>query len=122
MLRKQYQEKYIINAKDRNKKILEIGEETKEMFWLFEELKEEVIKQEKELQSIDDKIQESKDNSQQSENTIVETENIANKLNKLYYALIGGGFGSLAFIYNPYIGVGALTGGVIIGSLLSYLD
>lgn len=122
MLRKQYQEKYIINYKDRSEKITEIGEETKEMFWLFEELKEQVMRQEKELQSIDDKIQESKDNSKQTENTIIETENIANKLNKLYYALIGGGFGSLAFIYNPYIGAGALTGGIIIGSLLSYFD
>lgn len=122
MLRKQYQEKYIISAIDRNKKISEIGEETKEMFWLFDELKEEVIRQEKDLETIDDKIQKSKDNSKQSENTIVETENISNKLNKLYYALIGGGFGSLAFLYNPYIGAGALTGGVIIGGLLSYFD
>lgn len=121
MMRKQYQEKYILNAKNRQKKISEIGEETKEMFWLFEELKEEVLNQENKLQTIEDNIEESKIKVETSENIIVESESVSNKLHKLYYAIIGGGFGSLAFIYNPYIGLGALTGGIVIGSVLSYL-
>lgn len=123
MKRQQYQEKYILSSQ-RNKKISEIGEETKEVFWLFEELKEEILNQQQSIQTIQDNIEENKnsiENTEEKIEQIKDSATLSNKLNKLYYAIIGGGLGSIAFLYNPYIGGSALAGGLIIGGILSYL-
>ena len=120
MIRRKYQEKYILNSQ-RNKKILEIGEETKEVFWLFEELKDEILNQQQSIQTIEDNIEENKHLIEDTEEKIKESKSLSDKLHKLYYAIIGGGLGSIAFIYNPYVGGSALAGGLIIGGILSYL-
>ena len=123
MIRRKYQEKYILNSQ-RNKKILEIGEETKEVFWLFEELKDEILNQQQSIQSIQENIEETKqfiENTEENIEEIRDSKSLSDKLHKLYYAIIGGGLGSIAFIYNPYIGGCALAGGLIIGGILSYL-
>jgi len=107
MLRKEYQDKYIL----KKKKISDIEEETKNIFILFEELQEEVKKSEEKVNSIE-VINKVHDEVKTSE---IEIKNIEN--NKLNYTttLLGAGLGSLVILYNPYICIGSIIVGGIFG-------
>ena len=109
MLRKEYQEKYIL----KKKKIKEIEEETKNIFTLFEELQNEVKKEDENLNIIEETI-----NKVDNEIKISETE-IENvkKSNFLNYttALFGAGLGSIVILYNPYLCIGSIIAGGICG-------
>ena len=117
MLRKEYQEKYIL----KKKKIKEIEEETKNIFTLFEELQNEVKKEDENLNIIEETI-----NKVDNEIKISETE-IENvkKSNFLNYttALFGAGLGSIVILYNPYLCIGTIIAGGIFGYFSgSYLN
>lgn len=115
MLRQKYQEKFIKNKKE----IEHIETEIKEVFYLFEELYEEINKKENEVNTIQDNIQTIKGDIKKVENSIIDIEETNNSY--LYYAFIGGGLGSFALIYNPYIGIGSILGGMIISTGLGYI-
>jgi len=86
--RQEYQEKYV--------KIKEIKTEIDDVFWLFEELKEEVNNQSSELNTIEDNVDKIQSIITESETTITQTsENIS---------------------YNNYISIGS----VIVGALILF--
>lgn len=118
MLRKKYQDKYIT----KNQKIQEIESELNETFYLFEEIYEEIKKQDDELKTIEDSIIKSKHENVIAEEEVKQLDNI-NDINRpsLYHIIIGGGLGSCIIAYNPYIGIGGIIGGMIIGSSISYI-
>jgi hypothetical protein len=109
MLRKEYQDKYIL----KKKKISDIEEESKNIFILFEELQEEVKKSEEKVNSIEEVINKVHDEVKTSEIEITEIKDY----NKLNYTttLLGAGLGSLVILYNPYICIGSIIVGGIFG-------
>ena len=115
MLRQQYQEKYV-----KSKKIKKVKKEIDEVFYLFEDLYEEVKNQDKQIQTIEDTIEKTKENAFATEEEIKEVESQSTNLS-YYYMLVGGGLGSFATIYNPYIGIGSILGGMVLGGVISYI-
>lgn len=119
MLRQKYQERFI-----KTKKVKRLEEEIKDVFYLFEELYEDINNQSKTLQTIEDKIQNSKEEILIAEDKVEVSNETNNKIKKFevpYYMFIGGGIGSLAIIYNPYIGISSIVGGMFLGSILGYI-
>jgi t-SNARE complex subunit (syntaxin) len=118
MLRQKYQEQFFRSAK-----IHEIQKDTQEIFYLFEEIMEEVKQQERKLATIEESIEESVDNTTIGEIQINESKELKenNILKNIYGAIIGGGIGSIIIIYNPYIAIGAIIGGTIMGGLITKL-
>ena len=118
MLRQKYQEKFI-----KIKKVKSLEEEIKEVFYLFEELYVDINNQSNSLQTIQDNIEKSKDNVFVAEEKVTESNNEHNTSKKFevpYYMFIGGGLGSLAIIYNPYIGITSIIGGMFLGTIVGY--
>ena len=119
MLRQQYQEKFL----KKQKYINSLNDEIKEVFYLFEELEEEVKKSQTSINTIEDNIETIKEQV----NDIEETVNIAQseeeknkKFNISLYVMLGGGLGSFIIAYNPYVGIGGILGGMIVGSVIGY--
>jgi len=115
MLRQQYQEKYV-----KSKKIKKMKQEIDEVFYLFEELYEEVKNQEKDIQTIQDTVEKTKELTNNTEDEIKEAETQSTNMS-YYYMLMGGGLGSFVTIYNPYIGIGSIVGGMVLGGVISYI-
>jgi len=119
MLRKQYQEKFF----KKQKHIKSLNEEIKEVFYLFEELEEEVKKSQTNINTIEDNIETIKEQVNDIEETvnIVQNEEERNKkLNISLYMILGGGLGSFIIAYNPYVGIGGIVGGMFVGSVIGY--
>lgn len=115
MLRQQYQEKYV-----KSKKIKKVKQEIDEVFYLFEELYEEVKNQDKKIQTIEDTIEKTKETTNITEEEIKEADREEKSVSYLYM-MLGGGLGSFATIYNPYIGIGSIVGGMVLGGVFSYI-
>lgn len=116
MLRKNYQEKYIIPKKN---SIEKISKDVQEVSFLFQELFEEIKKQDTQINTIEDNVEDIKQQMNNTENTIKESENKYNKYHILAGSLFGGGLGSLMLLYNPYAAIGTCIGGVIGGGFLA---
>ena len=116
MLRQEYQEKFV----KKQKNIKYLNDEIKEVFYLFEELEEEVKKSQTGINTIEDNIETIKEELNETEESV----NIA-KIEKerniiSLYTILGGGFGSFIIAYNPYFGIGGIVGGMFIGSVIGY--
>jgi hypothetical protein len=110
MLRKEYQEKYIL----KRKKIEAIQEETKNIFYLFEELQKEVDLQDEKVNTIEEIINTVKEDVKITENDIKES-NESSKFLNYSTAFLGAGLGSLTLLYNPYLCIGTIIAGGIFG-------
>lgn len=131
MYRQQYQDKYIINNNSEIRKRIKIKEEIeaieeelKDVFYLFEELKNENIKQSSSFTHISDIIENSKNEISESENQVNQSKEEQDKysyISSVTGGLIGAGLGSLVFIYSPYIAIGTTIGGFIGGYSLPFL-
>ena len=114
MLRKKYQETYVI----RKNKIQDISKEVQQVSYLFEELFEEVKKQDTDIKTISEEVEETKKIIIDGNETIEET----NKIKSFYYILtgsiIGGGLGSIVLLYNPYVAIGSCICGLVGGGLM----
>ena len=118
MLRKEYQEKYIL----KNKKIKEIEAETKEVFFLFEELKENIDNQSEKVKTIEEIIDKVREDVKLTEPVILEAKENSKFLN-YSTAFLGAGLGSLTLLYNPYLCIGTIIAGGIFGYFSgSYLN
>jgi t-SNARE complex subunit (syntaxin) len=118
MLRQQYQEKFF-----KTKQIKSINEEVKEIFYLFEELENEVKNYQTAIDTIEDNVEQIKSEVKDTEETIVSAnyeEELRKKYNMSLYVIIGGGLGSFIIAYNPYVGIGGIVGGMFIGSIIGY--
>jgi t-SNARE complex subunit (syntaxin) len=120
MLRQQYQEKFV----KKQKNIKSLNDEIKEVFYLFEELEEEVKKSQTGINTIEDNIEDNIETIKEELNETEESVNIA-KIEKerniiSLYTILGGGFGSFIIAYNPYFGIGGIVGGMFIGSVIGY--
>lgn len=116
MLRKNYQEKYIIPKKN---SIEKISKDVQEVSFLFQELFEEIKKQDTQINTIEDNVEDIKQQINNTENTIKESENKSNKFYIIAGSLFGGGLGSLMLLYNPYASIGTCIGGMICGGFLA---
>ena len=118
MLRQKYQEQFFRSAQ-----IKDIQTDTQELFYLFEDIMEEVKQQERKLSTIEESIEESVDNINNTEIQINELKELKNNnlLKNIYGAIIGGGIGSIVVMYNPYIAIGTIIGGTIMGGLITKL-
>jgi hypothetical protein len=116
MLRKNYQEKYIIPKKN---SIEKISKDVQEVSFLFQELFEEIKKQDTQINTIEDNVEDIKQQIDHTENTIKDSQNESNKFYILVGSLFGGGLGSLMVLYNPYAAIGTCIGGVIGGGFLA---
>ena len=125
-LRKQYQEKIFkthLEKLERLEKIQKIEEESSELFYLFEELYEEIKLQDKLINTIDDSIKTSEQQINTSDNDIKESEK-SNKFphfTKISGIFIGSGLGGIALLYNPYVAIGTIIGGAVVGGIVQYL-
>lgn len=116
MLRQQYQEKFI-----NKKKIKNINDEIKEIFYLFEDLEEEVKKSQIKIDTIEDNIEEITEEVNETEEEVDKSKQETNKnYNISLYMILGGGLGSFIIAYNPYIGLGGIVGGMFVGSVIGY--
>ena len=113
MLRKEYQEKYIL----KHRKIKEIEEETKNIFYLFEELQKEVDLQDEKINTIEETINTVNEEVKIVENDIkdIKESNESSKLFNYSTAFLGAGLGSLTLLYNPYLCIGTIIAGGIFG-------
>lgn len=116
MLRKKYQETYIIPKK---KTITDLSKDVQEVSLLFQELFEEVKKQDTEITTIQDNVEEIKHQIDTTENIIQDSANESNKFYIIIGSLFGGGLGSLMVLYNPYAAIGTCIGGIIGGGFLA---
>ena len=119
MLRQQYQEKFV----KKQKHIKSLNEEIKEVFYLFEELEEEVKKSQSTINTIEDNIETIKEQVNETEESvkIAEKEEERNKnFNISLYMILGGGLGSFIIAYNPYVGIGGIVGGMFVGTVIGY--
>ena len=98
----------------------ELHQDISDVYFLFEELRQHVNYQTESISNIQETIIETTTSVKNSETDISLTDNVTNKVRHLYYAFFGGGISSIALLYNPYIGIGAISTGMIIGSLFSY--
>lgn len=110
MLRKEYHEKYIL----KKEKIKDIEEETKNIFILFEELKEEIEYQEEKVNIIAENIHNINEKVVSSENKLKEAKSNSKVLNYTT-TLFGAGLGSLMVLYNPYLCIGSIIIGGMFG-------
>jgi len=116
MLRKKYQETYIISKK---KTVVGLSKDVQEVSFLFQELFEEVKKQDSEINTIQDNIEEIKQQINTTENVVNDSANESNKFYIIVGTLFGGGIGSLMVLYNPYAAIGTCIGGMIGGGFLA---
>lgn len=116
--RKQYQEKFV-----KAEKIKEIETESKEIFYLFEDLYNDIKQQDKELETIEETINKSVEKIKQTNIEITEIEEITESgyVKQFTGMILGGSIGSLVFLYNPYVAIGTVIGGVIVGGILPKL-
>lgn len=122
MLRKEYQKKFMKSEIEKMEKLNKMEKEIEEVFYLFEELYQETNKSTPSLTTIEDKIETIKSNVKQSEQEIIQGEIIQEKsISKYLFPFLGAGLGSLGVIYSPYLGIGFIIGGGVIGSVTSYL-
>lgn len=132
MFRQKYQEKFIIpyinrtqNLSKRQEEIEKIEDEMKDIFYLFEELKNENIRQSETVTVLSDLLEQTKNEINSTENNITEAK-VENDLyiytKSIKSGLIGAGLGSLLFIYSPYIAIGTTVGGFITGYTLPYVS
>ena len=116
MLRKNYQETYIIPKK---KTIVDLSKDVQEVSFLFQELFEEVKRQDNDINTIQDSVEEIKQQITDTENIVKDSENESNKFYIIIGSLFGGGIGSLMVLYNPYAAIGTCIGGIIGGGFLA---
>jgi t-SNARE complex subunit (syntaxin) len=119
MYRRHFAEKIIKKHQD----IKEIQTETEDVFYLFEELREEVESSNSQIETIEDYIQTCKEEVKTTEeinceNTIQIKSDQKTKL--IISTILGVGVGSLFFIYNPYVAIGTSIGGGMIGIISNY--
>ena len=124
MIRRQYQEKFLKKELDKLEQIKHMEKEIDDVFYLFEELYETVKINEKEINIIEDTINQTKKDTIETEDTMIENEKRINELeyinNYVRYALVGG-LGSLGFIFNTYVGIGTVLGGCMLTKLYTIL-
>lgn len=124
MIRRQYQEKFLKKELDKLEQIKHMEKEIDDVFYLFEELYETVKINEKEINIIEDTINQTKKDIIETEDTMIENEKRINELeyinNYVRYALVGG-LGSLGFIFNTYVGIGTVLGGCMLTKLYTIL-
>ena len=120
MLRKQYQEKFF-KTEQNNYEIREIENEFSLVSELFTELNNEIFNQQKQVDLIEDYVNESKESLiNDSEKEIIDVnEKYFKKFNKYTFSFVGAGLGSLIAIYNPDIAIGSVLTGGIAGWLIS---
>ena len=127
MLRRQYQEKFLkkeLEKAEKAENIKHIEKEIDEVFYLFEELYQTVQASEKDVNIIQDNIEQSKTKIIQTEEAVIQTqdelETLENNYTYLRY-ILAGGVGSVGFVFNTYVGIGTVIGGCMIASLYSAL-
>jgi len=124
MIRRQYQEKFLKKELDKLEQIKHMEKEIDDVFYLFEELYETVKINEKEINIIEDTNNQTKKDTIETEDTMIENEKRINELeyinNYVRYALVGG-LGSLGFIFNTYVGIGTVLGGCMLTKLYTIL-
>lgn len=122
MLRKEYQKKFMKREIDRLEKLNNMEKEIEEVFYLFEELYQETNKSNNTLTTIEDKIEAIKTEVKESEKELLISKDTQESIyTKVLFPVIGLGLGSLGIIYSPYLGIGSIIGGGIVGSIASYL-
>jgi hypothetical protein len=122
MLRKEYQKKFMKSEIDRLEKLNNMEKEIEEVFYLFEELYQETNKSNNTLTTIEDKIEAIKTEVKESEKELLISKDTKESIyTKVLFPVIGLGLGSLGIIYSPYLGIGSIIGGGIVGSIASYL-
>lgn len=104
----------------RNTEIVKLEQDISDVFFLFEELRQNVETQIPNISQLEESIISSKEIVQNIEENILPQETITEKLRHFYYAFVGGSMASIVLLYNPYIGIGAISTGLIAGSLFSY--
>ena len=127
-LRKQYQEKIFkthLEKLERLEKIQKIEEESSELFYLFEELYEEIKLQDNLVNTIEESIKSTEHQINTSDTDISDSEKI-NKwaipnFTKVSGIFIGSGLGGIVFLYNPYVAIGTIIGGAVVGGIVQYL-
>lgn len=116
--KKQLQEKFFGVKKT---EIVNLQEDISDVFFLFEELKQHIDTQNPNICNLEENIITSKQMVETIEKNILPKENLTDKLRHFfYYAFIGGSLASVVLLYNPYVGIGAISTGFITGSLISY--
>jgi hypothetical protein len=129
-LRKQYQEKIFkthLEKLERLEKIQKIEEESSELFYLFEELYEEIKSQDKLINTIEESIKSAEHQINTSDNDISDSEKINKRVTtfqnfkKVSGIFIGSGLGGIVFLYNPYVAIGTIIGGAVVGGIVQYL-
>lgn len=118
MLRKKYQENYIISKK---KKVEELAKDVQEISFLFQELFQEIKKQDEDIKTIEEKTEKSKEQIYNSESMTQDASNEKSNFYILTGSLFGGGLGSLMLLYNPYAAICTCIGGIIGGGFLGSL-
>jgi len=128
MLRRQYQEKFLkkeLEKAEKAEKLKHIEKEVDEVFYLFEELYQTVQASEKDVNIIQDNIEQTKTKVNQTEKEIIQSQEqmieIENNYNYLRY-ILAGGIGSVGFVFNTYVGIGSIIGGCMFASLYSILQ
>lgn len=116
MLRQQYQEKFV----KKQKNIKTLNDEIKEVFYLFEELEEEVKKYQTGINTIEDNIETIKEEVNETEESVNISKNQEERNIISLYTILGGGLGSFIIAYNPYFGIGGIVGGMFLGSVIEY--
>ncbi len=120
MLRKKYQEKYILTKDSKTENIQEIEKEVESLFYLFEELREETDKQDKVVNTISEYITTLNEEIKVSENDVKDSKDIIDRFKEIKFAVAGMTLGSLVIIYNPYIAIGSILGGGVLGYIIKY--
>lgn len=107
----------ILEDEKRKEEIEKLEKEVEDVFYLFEELREDIKKDEENLNLISEAIIEDK---KEIENSKKEIEVVhQHYLKTISKTLVGGGIGSLMFIYNPFLGIGTTVAGLAAGYFLS---
>jgi len=124
MLRRQYQEKFLKKELEKAEKLKHIEKEIDEVFYLFEELYQTVQASEKDVNIIQDNIEQTKSKVLETEKEIIRSKEqlveLENNYSYLRY-ILAGGIGSVGFVFNTYIGIGTVIGGCMFASLYSVL-
>ena len=122
MIRKEYQKKFMKSEIERLEKINKMEKEIEEVFYLFEELYQEANQSTETLTTIQDKIETINTEVKETESELMEGNNIQqDRYLKFLFPVLGLSVGSLGIIYSPYLGIGSIIGGGIVGSVASYL-
>jgi hypothetical protein len=118
LTKKELQERFF--GIERQKQIIELNQDISDVFFLFEELRQKVDIQKLPIEHIKNSQEKIKTDILTSTTELNETSDISDKLRHFYYAFVGGGMASVFLLYNPYIGAGAISTGLIAGTLFSY--